>query len=428
MKIAFVVQRYGEEVCGGSEFLCRQVAERMARHWDVEVLTSCAVDYVTWEDVYPPGTSRLGGVTVRRFRVDFPRTLPLFARLSEAVFGGKTTPELEARWMTEQGPCCSGFLRFLDAHAHRYDAFIFFTYLYWMTCHGLPRVAPRSLLVPTAHDEPHFHLEIFRDVFRQARGLLFNTPEEQELVRRRFDFETPGEVVGVGIEAPEPVDVSEFRAKYRERLTGPYVLYLGRIDTAKGCPELVDFFLRYRREHPERQLQLAMVGKRAMPLPKHPDLVELGFVTHQEKQAALAGAELLVMPSPYESLSLVTLEAWSAGTAVLANGNCRVLEGQCRRSQAGLTYRDYDGFKRQLNLLLQEDGPRRQLGKRGRSYVLRHYGWDAIEAAYRKWATAVSSNPLRSPDRAEAPQGTDGASQGLRSSTRVRRGDLAAMA
>ena len=73
MKLAVVVQRYGADINGGAELHARYVAEHLSQHADVAVLTTCARDYVTWRDDYPPGTEIVNGVPVRRFRVDHAR-------------------------------------------------------------------------------------------------------------------------------------------------------------------------------------------------------------------------------------------------------------------------------------------------------------------------------------------------------------------
>lgn len=389
MKIALVVQRYGTEICGGSEQLCRQIAERLSHHAEVEVLTTCALDYMTWHDEYDPGVSAVNAVPVRRFRVDFPRTVPLFNHLSEVVFSANRCPELEQRWVREQGPYSSDFLRFLEADGGRYDVFIFFTYAYGLTFFGLPRVAKRSLMVPTAHDEPAFHLPIYRSLFRQPRGFIFNTTEEQSLVQREFGLKTPSAVIGMGMEVQRREDVGELPVEHRERLRPPFLLYLGRIDEAKGCRPLLEYFVRFRHEHPETSDQLVLVGKAQMEISSHPDIVALGFLPEEAKRQILAAAKLLIMPSPFESLSIVVLEAWAAGIPVLVNGGCAVLHGQCQRSGGGLEYRDYEGFKRALTQLTQQPSLARALGERGRQFVRDNYAWPVVERKYLDWAEWV---------------------------------------
>ena len=382
MKAAFVVQRYGLEVNGGGEMLCRQVAERMARHWDLEILTTCAVDYTTWEDHYPAGVSVLNGVNVRRFRVDFPRVGPLFNRISESVFAKPGCPELEPRWAREQGPYSSDFLRFLEEQGDRYDLFIFFTYLYGLTYFGLPKVADRSLLLPTAHDEPPFHLSIYQEIFRAPKGFLFLTPEEQQLVESKYGTEVPGTLVGAGIDDPGPINPTPFLQRHQGRITKPFLLYLGRIDESKGCRELFDFFIRYRSETGSQDVQLVLIGKPVMEIPNHPDIVPLGFVSEEEKFQALAAAEALIMPSPYESLSMVILESWSVTTPTLVNARCEVLKGQSQRSEGGTWYSDYASFRAELSKLLADPSLRQKLGQNGRKFVLDYCTWDTVEQHY----------------------------------------------
>ena len=58
LRLAFVVQRYGDGVTGGSEMMCRTIAERVAPHHTLVVLTSCAVDYSSWENHFPAGVEQ----------------------------------------------------------------------------------------------------------------------------------------------------------------------------------------------------------------------------------------------------------------------------------------------------------------------------------------------------------------------------------
>jgi glycosyltransferase involved in cell wall biosynthesis len=243
-------------------------------------------------------------------------------------------------------------------------------------------------LVPTAHDEPAFHLPIYRSLFSMPRGLIFNTAEEQSLVLQKFGLSTPSAVVGIGIEE-EGEESGETDVGYRDRLRSPFLLYLGRVDEAKGCRPLLEYFIRFRKEHPETSLQLALVGKVLMEVPSHPDIVVLGFLEEKAKRSVLAAAKLLIMPSPYESLSIVVLEAWSVGVPVLVNGKCAVLRGQCRRSGGGLEFTDYDGFQRAVTRLMQEPALVRELGERGRQFVRENYSWPVVERKYLDWAEWV---------------------------------------
>jgi hypothetical protein len=218
MKVAFVVQRYGLEVNGGSELLCRQVVEHMAKYWDVEVLTTCAVDYMTWRNDYPPGPTTIHNVPVRRFPVDVPRNVAAFNRLSAKVFAGEAGREAEITWMKAQGPRCSALIDYLHCEAGTYDFFIFFTYLYASTFFGLPLVADRGALVPTAHDEPPIYLGIFKELFHLPKVLIFNTPEERDFVNQRFGTQhVMQDVIGVGIEEPLENSSERFLRKHNER-------------------------------------------------------------------------------------------------------------------------------------------------------------------------------------------------------------------
>jgi glycosyltransferase involved in cell wall biosynthesis len=385
VRVAFVSPRYGVEVNGGAERLCREIAEHMAAVWDVEVLTTCALDYTTWRDEYPPGEQKVNGVPVRRFPVDAPRDVAAFNRLSEAVYAGARDPDREAAWMRAQGPYSSRLLAHLESQVSAYDRVIYVPYLYATTYYGLPLTRDRSVLVPAAHDEPPLALGIFDGMFRLPRALVFSTPEEQALVNARFrTAATPQTVAGVGLALPRAVDPERFRRAHADRLQGaPFILYAGRIDPSKGCDHLFDYFQRFRRDEPESALKLVLLGRPAMPVPDAPDIVSLGFVDDREKLDAMAAAQLLVVPSPWESLSIVALEAWQVGRPVLVNGMSDVLRGQCVRSNGGLWYDSYGDFREALAMFLARPEMARALGLAGRAWVAAQYDWRVIEEKYR---------------------------------------------
>ncbi|MBI4486979.1 MAG: hypothetical protein HY655_13300, partial [Acidobacteria bacterium] len=201
MKLAFVVQRYGTEVLGGSEHLCRLVAERLSAQHDVEVLTTCARDYVTWKNESPEGADRIRGVTVRRFANARTRDIAEFNRYSEWIYHNPHSRSDEMEWLKMQGPWCPSLIEYLRRHHQQYDVLIFFTYLYAPTVLGLDIAPARSILVGTAHDEPAIRLEIFRDVFSRPAALCYLTESERTFVHERFpNRPLLEEVTGVGID------------------------------------------------------------------------------------------------------------------------------------------------------------------------------------------------------------------------------------
>ena len=216
-KVAFVVQRCGLEVNGGAELLCRLIAQQMAFRRPTEVLTTCALDYVTWADHYPPGEEKLGDLVIRRFPVARPRDIDAFNELSRVLHPRIGTLKLaeEEKWMREQGPWSPALLEYLKKHKRDYDAFIFFTYLYATTYFGLPLVEDKAVLVPTAHDEWPIYFQMWNKLFERPRAFVFQTPEEVAFLRRRFpDARLNGPVLGVAVDPPPSTDPEGFRKAF----------------------------------------------------------------------------------------------------------------------------------------------------------------------------------------------------------------------
>ena len=429
MKIAFVIQRYGSEILGGSEYHCRLIAERLAERHDVEVLTTCARDYITWNNEYPEGSDRVRGVTVRRFANAHPRDIEAFNRYSDWIFTHPHTREDELQWLEQQGPWCPALLDHLARHHRSFDALIFFTYLYAPTVLGLSVAPEKSILVPTAHDEPAIRLGIYREMFSLPAAIAYNTEVERRFLTAEFAIRAVAEeTVGCGVELPQqshdrrgpekeapadgetPADAeatapaeaargrwpaqsrgAAFRA--RHKIHSPFALYGGRIEKGKGCEELVEYFSTYHDDG--GHLTLALMGVKLMPLPEEPWIRFAGLLSERERLQALEAATVVIVPSPFESLSLLALEAFAVGTPVLANARSEVLVDHCLRSNAGLFYADRDEFVECLKLLAVDDRLRSQMGRNGRAYVRDHYRWDLIMGKYEKMMGAVRGQIAR---------------------------------
>jgi glycosyltransferase involved in cell wall biosynthesis len=380
VKVAVVVQRYGADINGGAELHARYVAEHLARHVQVEVLTTCATDYITWRNERPEGVESVHGVPVRRFPVVRERDPQEFAGWSTRVFGAVHSLRDELAWLDAEGPTSPALIGHIRRHTSAYDFFIFFSLRYYHAYHGARAVPDKAILVPTAERDSALGLAMFQPVFRGVRALMYNSYEERALVNAVSGNQAvPGVVVGIGSDVPEHPDGSRFRQKYG--IHDRFAIYVGRIDANKGCKELFEYFELYSSALMDG-VHLVLIGTPVIPIPKHPKIHHLGFVTDQDKFDAIAASELLIMPSYFESLSMVALEAWALGRPVLANAACDVLQGQCLRSNAGLFYAGFREFFETLRTLDGTPSLAAALGQNGRQYFQRHYSWPVIERKY----------------------------------------------
>ena len=387
-KLGFVVQRYGVEIAGGAEYHCRLIAEMLRDHADVDVFTTCALDYVEWKNHYPEGDTTIGGVRVKRFPVSRQREILRFAALSERVLAPGHSAADEDEWMDEQGPFSPALRDHVSAAADAgtYDALIFFSYRYWTTCRSLVKSTTPCLLAPTAEDDGLYRLPLFRPMFEATTQFVFNSVEERAMLETALGRLLPGEIVGVGSALPASMDGDAFRHRFGS--DGPFLLYVGRIDLNKGCPELFDHFLRYRAETGS-PLKLVLIGRAVLPVPQDPSVRAIGFVDDADKWNALAACTALAIPSKLESLSMVTLEAFWAERPVVANANCAVLRGQCRRSGGGLYYTTYEEFRGVLETLEGDASLRARMGRAGHAYFEKNYAWPVILEKYLRLIAAA---------------------------------------
>jgi glycosyltransferase involved in cell wall biosynthesis len=386
MKIACVVHRYGLDIAGGSETHCRHLAERLAACHEVTVLTTCARDYVSWANAYPAGSSTVGPVRVLRFPVAHPRRIDRFREISERVFSRPSPALEEEEWFKENGPDVPDLLAFLRNHGRDFDRILFWSFRYAPVFFGLPLVADRAILVPTAEEDPAIRLEVLARFFALPRGYIFLTPEEHRLIQQCVPGPLPpSTTIGSGL---EPAPASDPAALAQWAIPRPFALYLGRVERNKGCETMLAFFERYLTDG-GIPVPLVLAGPVFIPVPQHSLIRPLGFVSDAAREALLAEARVLVMPSLYESLSMVLLEAWNHGVPALVNGRCQVLKGQVRRANGGLYYDHVGEFAEGLRWFLEHPNEAQRLGAQGRAYVDREYRWPTVMSRVERFLADV---------------------------------------
>lgn len=375
--ICFVVQRYGEEVNGGAELLCRQYAEHLTKYYNIEVLTTKAVDYITWEDEYECDTEYINDVFVIRFAVEHPRNLDSFKSINGEFLTKGLPVSKEKDLINEQGPYVPKLIEYLKNHQNEYKATVFFTYLYYPTVIGIRNVSRNAIVMPFAHDEPFLKMKIFDDVFKRPNAIVYSTQAEKELINHKYHNGNIKSIIGgAGVDLPKSIDADRFKKKYG---LDDYIVYVGRVDINKGCAELFDYFKKFKDQH-KSNLKLVLMGKNEMEISQSADIVSLGFVNDQDKFDGIKGAKALILPSKFESLSLVVLEAMSVRTPVIVNGECKVLKVHCINSNGGFYYTNYKEFEKYLSFLLDSanEGKIEQLKSNAKTYISKNYEWDSI--------------------------------------------------
>jgi glycosyltransferase involved in cell wall biosynthesis len=390
VKVAFVTPRYGPDVIGGAEAAARSLAEHLVHDLghEAEIYTTCALSYVTWANELAPGVEMINGVTVRRFLSDSGRDI-VDTSLDRELYASPRSASYEEtmRWIKQCGPVTTELLAALDETDA--DVVVFYPYLYYMTVHGIGRVAKPAVLHPAAHDEPYLYFLPFEDVFAAADGIAFHTDAERTLVERIMPIAgTPEILLGVGVDPPLPSARSGCSVLGIEER--PYVVCVGRVDPHKGSVMLNEYFTEFKRRHPGPEA-LVFVGPNAAGIESSADVIVAGILDEQDKWDVIADASVLISPSAMESFSLVVLEAWQKRLAVMVNAMCAPTVEHCARSGGGLPFDSYYSFDAALHRLLQDESLRRQLGQRGFEYVEGHFTWPVMIRRYERFLQEVIS-------------------------------------
>ncbi len=378
-RILFVPPRFGHDLAGGAENLVRglALASRDAG-CRVEVCTTCAMDNERWLNAVPEGTAVEDGITVHRFAVD-RRNMLRHRRLVQRLNRDGTLDELDIADLLATSVWSSGLQRFIDREGPRFDALVFAPYLFGTTFWGAQSWPERTIVIPCLHDEPHAHLPPVQRVLTSVARLSFNSRGEQALAERLLG-PVRGGVVGLGFNAPAGPAPGGFAERHG---LGRYLLYAGRIEEGKR----VDVAARYvaaLAQTTDPDLRMVLIGRGSWrPTPDvAPFVRRAGFVDDDEKRSAMAGAVALVNPSETESLSIVLLEAWLEGTPALVAAGSDVMADHCTRSGGGYAFTDETDFVASARHLMDSPAAAREMGLKGRAYVLDQYSQAAVTSRF----------------------------------------------
>ncbi len=411
MRLAFVPPRFGDGVLGGSEAVVREAALGLAgRGHEVEVLTTCALDHFTWANELPAGTSVEDGVTVRRFpTARHPSRAALAAQLS--VQRGQV-PDLDHQvsWLGFHFSAPELFEHLLR-HQDLYDAIVFSPYLFWTASACVPWAADKAVVIPCLHDEAYARLDVLRPVLAAPALAWFLTEPEHRLAHRLGPVAPAHLVTGAGVPVPSSYDPEGFRA--RHGLDRPFVLYAGRKEEDKGVPALLGAFARAVKEG-RAGFDLVMIGKgeAAVPPAAAGRVADLGYLPDPERNDAFAAAAAYVQPSPNESFSRTVMEAWLAGTPVVALAGSEVVAWHLGRSGGGFSCSRPDELMGRLQELVDDPARAAVLAARGRQYVLGNYSWPAVLDRMEASLRATFSRPRPAGGPAVAAPAGPGAGAG----------------
>lgn len=377
--IVCVTLRYGDDIVGGSERLMRGWAEQLARcGYAVELLTTCVHDLFAWHNQLPPGVEFVNGVTVRRFPIDEIHMQDFHEVQAKAIRGEHVSYWDEQQFM-QYNLRSRAMEAYLHTHADQFACVLFAPYLFGTTYWGMQAVADKAIIVPCLHHEPVAHFQIVREMLESSSGILFNTEAERDFAIHSLHIKNPAHaVVGYGFDPQTPrVDADWFRQEYG---LSHFMLYSGRLEDGKNVPLLLDYFTRYKAEHPACPLALVLTGVGSIQSVKHhhPDIHFLGTLPEHVLPAVFAAATLLCQPSLYESFSIVLMESWLQERPVLVHADCPVTSAHVVASGGGHTFHDYTSFRDSLTYMLDNPAFADEAGQRGRSYVLEHYNWPLV--------------------------------------------------
>lgn len=387
-KIAFVVPRYEEGLGGGAETLIGSLARNYAEFLQannldskdyVHIITTTSVDHRTWEAKYPEGDSFEHGIKISRFNIssrDLEKFIPFELNLQNGIIGDW---HHQLDWL-KNGVNSSSLYNYLLDCRERYDHFIFAPYLFSISFFGTLIVGDKSILLPCLHDEPYAYLNLIKFLHVKAGKIIFNAGAEADLAYRLYgkELEQKSHVVGMEIPDLKTEKSSDFKMQKNS-----YILYSGRKERGKNLDFLIDSFVSIRSELVKRagiDLKLVIIGSGKIDfLDSMPEgVIDLGFVSEQEKFSLMKDSLALIQPSTNESFSIVIMESWIQETPVIVHADCAVTLSHVSQSKGGLSFANSEQLMSEILKLSENLELRDSMGLSGRNFVLSNYSKAAV--------------------------------------------------
>jgi glycosyltransferase involved in cell wall biosynthesis len=383
MKIAFVIPWFGENIPGGAENECKAIAENLQTIGiEVEILTTCVKEFLSdWNtDYYYEGVFQENQMLVRRFFVR-KRDTALFDSINYKLMQDQKISFEEEEIFIQEMINSDNLYSYIHAHGADYDFFLFIPYMFGTTYYGSQIHPEKTILIPCLHDESYARMTIYKKMFENVKGIIFLSDPEKKIATTLFNLKNEQFVLGGGIDTNISYDGTRFKEKYQ--INDDFILYAGRRESGKNVSLLIDFFCRYKNKNPS-QLKLILIGSGEVNIPSNykSDIIDLGFVSRQDKYDAYAAATVLCQPSVNESFSIVIMESWLCETPVLVHADCAVTRDHCVKSNGGLFFRSYDEFEECINFYIDNQKIRTIMAENGKLYVKNNYSWDRIVHMY----------------------------------------------
>ena len=391
--VALVIPWYGDDIRGGAEKECNYLAHSLsAAGQPVEVFTSCVKEASCdrGKNTIKPGIYVESGITVRRFPVRECRDIESYSASNNRIYRNASFTIEDEEVYFREDINSEEMYAFIRKNKDKYRAFIFIPYMYGITYNGSACCEEKSVLIPCLHDESYAYMRVLKNKMNRFRGMIFHARPEKELADRLYGLETVWTAVlgeGIDTEWHTSCNAESFRKKFG--IFDDFILFAGRKDAGKKADELIQFFLRYKKETGNPNLKLVLIGggelPAEIPVEYKNEVIDLGFVSAEDKHNAFAACTFLCNPSYFESFSLVIMESWLARRPVLVSEHCSVTTNFAQETNGGLWYKDYSEFRECLNFLLSNREICSIMGENGYYYVMEHFTHEKIAKSYLKF-------------------------------------------